>query len=101
MPTFEEIRSSNEYMNAYAEFLKTGDDAECRALLTENATNGTVAVPTLVEGRIRTAWENDPIMSRIRKTFIKGNLKVGFEISATDAGIHTEGVTSGTGFVAE
>lgn len=101
MPTFDEIRSSNEYMNAYAEFLKTGDDAECRSLLTENATNGTVAVPTLVEGRIRTAWENDPIMSRIRKTFIKGNLKVGFEISATDAGIHTEGVTSGTGFVAE
>ena len=101
MPTFDEIRSSNEYMNAYAEFLKTGDDTECRSLLTENATNGTVAVPTLVEGRIRTAWENDPIMSRIRKTFIKGNLKVGFEISATDAGIHTEGVTSGTGFVAE
>jgi HK97 family phage major capsid protein len=101
MPTFEEIRSSNEYMNAYAEFLKTGDDAECRSLLTENATNGTVAVPTLVEGRIRTAWENDPIMSRIRKTFIKGNLKVGFEISATDAGIHTEGATSGAGFVAE
>lgn len=101
MPTFDEIRNSNEYMNAYAEFLKTGDDAECRALLTENATNGTVAVPTLVEGRIRTAWENDPIMSRIRKTFIKGNLKVGFEISATDAGIHTEGATSGVGFVAE
>jgi HK97 family phage major capsid protein len=101
MPTFDEIRKSDEYMNAYAEFLKTGDDSECRSLLTENATGGTVAVPTLVEGRIRTAWENDPIMSRIRKTFIKGNLKVSFEISATDAGIHTEGVTSGTGFVAE
>jgi HK97 family phage major capsid protein len=101
MPTFDEIRKSDEYMNAYAEFLKTGDDSECRSLLTENATGGTVAVPTLVEGRIRTAWENDPIMSRIRKTFIKGNLKVGFEISATDAGIHTEGATSGAGFVAE
>ena len=101
MPTFDEIRASEEYMNAYAEFLKTGDDSECRSLLTENTTGGTVAVPTLVEGRIRTAWENDPIMSRIRKTFIKGNLKVGFEISATDAGIHTEGATSGAGFVAE
>jgi HK97 family phage major capsid protein len=101
MLTFDEIRKSDEYMNAYAEFLKTGDDSECRSLLTENATGGTVAVPTLVEGRIRTAWENDPIMSRIRKTFIKGNLKVGFEISATDAGIHTEGATSGAGFVAE
>ena len=101
MPNFDEIRASEEYNNAYATFLKTGDDSECRSLLTENANNGTVAVPTLVEGRIRTAWENDPIMSRIRKTFIKGNLKVGFEISATDAGIHTEGATSGAGFVAE
>lgn len=101
MPNMEEIRSSKEYADAYAEYLKTGDDAECRALLTENATGGTVAVPTLVESRIRTAWENDPIMSRIRRTNIKGNLKVGFEISATDAGIHTEGATSGAGFVAE
>lgn len=99
--TFEEIRKSAEYADAYATFIKTGDDTECRALLTENVTGGTVAVPTLIEERIRTAWENDPIMSRIRRTEIKGNLKVGFEISGTDAGIHTEGVTSGTGFVAE
>ena len=99
--TFEEIRKSAEYADAYATFIKTGDDAECRALLTENVNGGTVAVPTLIEERIRTAWENDPIMSRIRRTEIKGNLKVGFEISGTDAGIHTEGVTSGTGFVAE
>lgn len=99
--TFEEIRKSAEYADAYATFIKTGDDTECRALLTENVTGGTVAVPTLIEERIRTAWENDPIMSRIRRTEIKGNLKVGFEISGTDAGIHTEGATSGTGFVAE
>lgn len=99
--TFEEIRKSAEYADAYATFIKTGDDTECRALLTENVSGGTVAVPTLIEERIRTAWENDPIMSRIRRTEIKGNLKVGFEISGTAAGIHTEGVTSGTGFVAE
>ncbi len=98
--TFEEIRASEEYANAYATYLKTGDDTECRSVLTENG-GGKVAVPTAVETRIRTAWDRDPIMSRIRKTNIKGNLKVGFEISATDAGIHTEGATSGTGFVAE
>lgn len=98
--TFEEIRKSEEYANAYATFIKTGDDTECRSLLTENG-NGTVAVPTVVEDRIRTAWDKDPIMSRIRRTNIKGNLKVGFEISGTDAGIHTEGATSGAGFVAE
>lgn len=99
--TFEEIRKSAEYADAYATFIKTGDDTECRALLTENVTGGTVAVPTLIEERIRTAWDNDPIMSRIRRTEIKGNLKVGFEISGTAAGIHTEGATSGAGKVAE
>ena len=30
-------------------------------------------------------------MNRVRKTFIKGNLKVNFEISGTDAVIHLEG----------
>ena len=30
-------------------------------------------------------------MSRVRKAFVKGNLKVGFEISGTDAAVHTEG----------
>ena len=98
--TFEELRRSEQYAEAYANFIKTGDDVECRSLLTENG-GGKVAVPELIEERIRTAWENDPIMARIRKTNIKGNLKVGFEISATDAGIHTEGATSGAGFVAE
>lgn len=98
--TFEEIRKSAEYADAYATFIKTGDDTECRALLTENG-DGTVAVPSMIEDRIRTAWENDPIMSRIRRTEIKGNLKVGFEISGTDAGIHTEGATSGSGAVSE
>lgn len=98
--SFEEIRNSEEYAEAYANYLKSGDDTECRALLTENG-GGKVAVPVAVENRIRTAWENDPIMSRIRKTGIKGNLKVGFEISGSDAGIHTEGATSGSGFVAE
>lgn len=88
-----EIRASEAYADAYATYLKTGDDAECRSLLTENG-SGTVAVPELVEARIRTAWENDPIMSRVRRTSIKGNLKVGFEISATDAAVHTEGAAA-------
>lgn len=86
----EEIRSSQEYINAYAEYIKTGNDAECRALLTENG-SGTVAVPTIVYGIVKTAWDREGIMSRVRKAYIKGNLKVGFEISGTAAGIHTEG----------
>ena len=86
-----EIRNSEAYINAYAEYLKTENDAECRALLSENATNGTVPVPEMVYDIVKTAWERDGITSRVRKSYIKGNLKVGFEISATGATVHTEG----------
>lgn len=85
-----EIRNSEAYINAYAEYLKTGEDAECRALLTENA-SGTIPVPELVYDIVKHAWEKDGIVSRVKKAYIKGNLKVGFEISASGATIHTEG----------
>lgn len=94
----EEIRSSKKYADAYARYLKDSlknngkaDDAELRTLLSENATGGTVPVPTFVEGRVRQAWENNVILDRVRKTYLKGNLKIPFERSATDAEIHTEG----------
>lgn len=92
LPTMEEIRNSKEYINAYADYIKTGSDAECRALLSENATNGTIAVPEMVYDIVKTAWERDGITARVRKAYIKGNLKVGFEISATGATKHAEGV---------
>lgn len=85
-----EIRNSDAYINAFAEYIKSGDDTECRALLSENA-SGTVAVPELVYGIVKTAWEREGIMSRVRKAALKGNLKVGFELSADPAYIHTEG----------
>lgn len=88
--TMEEIRNSQAYIDAYAEYLKTENDAECRALLTENV-SGTVPVPELVEDIVRTAWEREGITARVRKAYIRGNLKVGFEISGDDAIIHTEG----------
>lgn len=91
--TNAEIRNSHEYNVAYAEYIKTGNDAECRALLTENV-SGTVPVATYVEGRVRTAWERDGITSRVRKTFMKGNVKIGYEISATGAVVHTEAANS-------
>lgn len=89
--TNKEIRNTPEYIEAFAKYVKTGKDAECRALLTENATDGVVPVPELVESRVRQAWENDKIFSRVSKTFVRGNLKVGFEVSATDASVHEEG----------
>lgn len=85
-----EMRNSAEYIHAFANYIKTGDDAECRSLLTENA-SGTVAVPEMVDNIIRTAWDKEPIIARVRKSSVKGNLKVGFEISATGAVVHTEG----------
>ena len=86
-----EVRNSKEYIDAYAEFLKTGKDAEIRALLSENATGGTVPVPEFVYDIVKNAWEREGIMSLVRKSYLKGNLKVGFEISGDDAIIHNEG----------
>lgn len=89
--TLEEIRSSKEYENAFAEYLKTGKDDECRAALLTANVSGQVPVPAYVEDRIRTAWDKLGLMNLIRKTYIKGNLKVGFELSADGAVVHTEG----------
>ena len=86
----KEIRSSEAYVNSFAEYIKSNDDRECRKLLTENA-SGVVPVPVIVEDIVRTAWEREGIMSRVKKTYMKGNIKVGFEISADGTVIHTEG----------
>ena len=85
-----EIRNTKEYIDAYAEYIKSGDDRECRALLTTNA-SGTVPVPEFVYDEVKTAWERDEITRRVRKAYLAGNLKVGFEISASGATVHTEG----------
>lgn len=89
--TMEEIRNSKEYIEAYANYIKTEDPTECRALLSENG-SGQIPVPELVYDIVKTAWEREGIMSRVRKAYIKGNLKVGFEISSSPAATHTEGV---------
>lgn len=90
-----EIRSSAEYCEAYKNYIIKGDDTECRTLLTTDA-SGKVPVPTILEDGIKTAWENDAIMSRVKKTFIRGNLKVAFEKSATGAYVHAEGTSAPT-----
>lgn len=91
-----EIRNSVEYVDAFARYLKTGDGRECRTLLkTENA-SGSVPVPVLVDDIIRHAWDNEEILSRVRKTNFRGNLKVAFERSADGAYVHTEGSTAPT-----
>lgn len=88
--TAAEIRASQEYVDAYVNYLKTKDDSECRSLLTTDG-SGTVAVPTLVYDLVKTAWEKEGIVSRVRKAYLKGDLKVNFEISADAANKQTEG----------
>lgn len=88
---------SREYIDAYAEYLKTGNDTEVRSLLTVNApSSGTIPVPVYLQEKIETAWESDPILSRVNKTYIRGNIKVPFELSADPAYVHAEGSTAPT-----
>ena len=63
-----EIRSSKEYVEAYANYIKTGKDDECRAALLTANVSGQVPGPTIVEGRIRTAWDKLGLMELVRKT---------------------------------
>ena len=95
-----ELRKSNEYAKAYASWVLSGykNDKELRKILTANADannigeNDTVyPVPVMLENKVQTAWENDEIMQRIAPRFLKGNLKIGFEVSSTEAVVHAEG----------
>ena len=101
MITMNEVRSSEQYVNAYAEYIKSGDDKELRSVLTElgvdaSGTSAGAPIPTVVEDRIRTAWEKDAILSRVKRSNVKGILKVGFELSATGASVHEEGADAPT-----
>ena len=94
MKTNEEIRASKEYTEAFARYLVSENDTEVRSLLTENVDGGSVPVPALVDEIIRTAWEKNEILRRVKKTQIRGNLKVAFERVATGASAHTEGAAA-------
>lgn len=87
----EELRNSQSYIDAYAKYIKTGKDKEIRAMLTENVEGGQIPVPEFVYDTVKTAWEDSELLSYIRKLNVKGNLKVGYEISSTGAVEHTEG----------
>ena len=97
----EELRNSKEYADAYAEILKHELNEkyqvseEARALVTTGgyATGNTpvVAVPTLVDDIVRTAWEREEIASLVRRISVNGNFQVQFEVSGSDASIHQEG----------
>ena len=89
----KEIRNSQEYIEAYARYIRSGSDKECRSLLTENV-SGTIPVPEFVYGIVAERVKASAILSRTRKMNAAGNVKVGFEISAPEAAAHTEGGTA-------
>jgi HK97 family phage major capsid protein len=89
--TLESVKGSQEYLEAFANMIKTGSDKECRALLTDLVDGGSVPTPTVIDNFIATAWERANLVSRVRRTTIKGTAKYPFEYSATGASVHTEG----------
>lgn len=98
--TSKEIRNSAEYVNAYAEYVKGGykDETECRKILTQLADpenvgedDTTIPAPAYLAEKIATAWENNDVLARVTRTYIKGVVRVGVELSGSDAVIHEEG----------
>lgn len=85
-----EIRNTEAYINAYANYIKYGNEKEARSLLTENV-NGTLPVPEFVYGIVAERLKASPILSRVRRMEAGGNVKVGFEYDAPAAEAHTEG----------
>lgn len=86
----KELRSSKEYIDAFANYIKTGKDEEVRSLLTDIG-GGTIPTPTFVQEYVETAWDKSNVASKVKKLNIKGVLKVPYEISSTAADFHTEG----------
>lgn len=89
--TLVEVLKSAEYEEAYARYIKTEDATEVRSLLSEMVDSGTVPVPTYLNERIMTAWDNSELFKRVNKSYIKGIIRQGFELSATGAAKHVEG----------
>jgi len=89
--SLESVKGSAEYLDAFANYIKTGSDKECRALLTDLVDGGSVPTPTLIDDFINTAWERANLISRVRRVSFKGTAKFPFEYSATGASVHVEG----------
>lgn len=93
----KELRNTKEYINAYAEYIKSSlskeyeMNEEARALLTTGANNGSVEVPDMVWDIVKTAWEREELMKLVNSISVEGNFKVQFEVSSTDAVEHAEG----------
>ena len=91
----KEFRNTKEYIEAYAEYIKTNDEKELKSLITTNGyatgNSATIEVPDMVYDIVKTAWEREDLLARVRRLAVKGNLKVQFEVSGDAAVKHQEG----------
>lgn len=105
MADINELKNRSAYIDAYAEYVKRGydrnvfaeaaarlgeDDKELRTLMTVQATDGTIAVPTVVSDYVTTNWEKEQIMALVPVVEINGDYEVQFEISSSPATKHAE-----------
>lgn len=90
-----EVRNTPEYGKAFVKGILKGEWEECRTLLSDAVSGGTVPVPTMLDDEIRNAWENCEVLSLAKHTSYPGNVKVGFEMSAEGALVHKEGAAAG------
>lgn len=89
----KELRS--KLVDALAETIKGRANEEQRALLSTYADPaGTVMLSSVIDQYIWTDWEKSPILSRVRKSFVKGVYAVQYEAEATGAVIHGEGAAA-------
>ena len=93
MDNVMEIRKSVEFGKAYLNGIKTNDFTQARSLLSVNG-SGTVPVPVQLEDEIRNAWEEHQVMGLVKHSYFPGNVKIGFELSATGANVHVEGAAA-------
>lgn len=86
----------NEIYDALAEVIKGKATDEQRALLSTNVEGGTINISTIVDDFVWTDWNKSEILSRVRKSYVRGNYAVSAETSATGAVLHTEGTDAPT-----
>lgn len=78
-----------EYRKAWVDAIRTGNDAELRAMAT---TTSNVPIPTIMQGYVETAWEKFGKFSRIvNKSYVKGYMAIPVETAADPAVWHDEG----------
>lgn len=89
-----ENRNSKEYLDAWVEMMKGRATQEQRTQMTELNEDGTIAIPTYVEDKINTAWEKNEILNRVKKSYLKGIVRVPVEVSSDGAVVHSEGTAA-------